>query len=259
MTNYIKSELYRITHTKTMVSFTAILVLVSIFINVVLALAGKMDGPSFPYNTTSFSYSTVVANPMIFCYMSAIIPVILYSGNRKNGTLKNAISSGISRTKIFFGECIVSTIASLVSMVIVLAVYIMSAIILLRPSGPVTIVDLFSEVPAILLIAIASLISSIVCNEMIEKDSVGIIVWAILWVIVPQVFYYIGLRFEMVYNMAMLMPYNLFGTSGMTVNTSQSITVWSTMPGMLICVMVGLAGILVFSLSGMLLLKKTEV
>ena len=111
MMNYIKSEFYRITHTKAVYVYGGILVLLVVLFNIATGVLGGQ------YAITSFSYSNLVANPMIFSVMGAVTVFILYEGNRKNGNLKNTISGGISRRKIFAGECIVSLTAATVVMV----------------------------------------------------------------------------------------------------------------------------------------------
>lgn len=259
MINYIKSEIYRVSHDKGIYCFIAILTVLTIIMNALLGWFGKMDGASFTYDTTSFSYSNLVANPMVFCVMGAVVGIILYDGNRKNGNLKNTIAFGITRTKVFAGECIVATITAAVSLIIVLTVYITSAIIFLEHTGPVSLTDLLTEIPAVLLVAVASLISGIVCIEACGKDSIGIIVWFIIWFIVPKIFFYLGLRVDIFRSIAMWMPENFFGTSGMSVNMSQSITAWGTAKGMAKCIISGVIGIIVFSLSGVVLLRKREL
>ncbi|MGH4140098.1 hypothetical protein [Clostridium sp.] len=228
-------------------------------LNAVLSWFGRMDGSSFPYDTTSFSYSNLVANPMFFCVMSAVIGIFLYEGNRKYGNLKNTIAFGISRTNVFAGECIVATVSAIFSLIIVISVYIISAVVLLEHIGPVNLMDLLTEIPAVFFIAVASLISGIVCIEAFEKDSIGIIIWVTIWFIIPKIFFYLGLRFDMIRNIAMWMPDNFFGITGMIVNMSRSITAWGTAEGMVKCLMSGIIGIVVFSLLGIILLRKREV
>ncbi|MFZ7119341.1 MAG: hypothetical protein ACOWWH_00120 [Eubacteriaceae bacterium] len=259
MMNYVKSEFYRVSHGKGVYYFTAILSILVFLLNAILHWFGKIDGASFPYDTTSFSYSNLVANPMVFCVMGAVIGIILYEGNRKNGNLKNTIAFGIPRTKVFAGECIVATITAVASLIVVLAVYIVSAIILLEHTGPVSLTDLLTEIPAVFLLAIASLISGIVCIEAFGKDSTGIIVWIVIWFIIPRIFFYLGLRIDVIHNIAMWMPENFFGTSSMSVNMSQSITAWGTAEGMAKCIISGMIGIIIFSFSGIVLLRKREL
>lgn len=147
--NYVKSEFYRVSHDKGVYYFTAIIAILAFLLNAILGWFGKVDGVSFRYATTSFSYSNLVANPMVFCVMGAVVGIIFYEGNRKNENLKNTIAFGISRTKIFFGECIVATVTAAASLIAVLAVYIVSAIIFLEHTGPVSLTDLLTEVLAV--------------------------------------------------------------------------------------------------------------
>lgn len=259
MMNYVKSEFYRISHSRGIYCLTGILVILSFLLNAVLGWFGRRDGSSFPYATTSFSYSNLVANPMFFCVMSAIIGIFLYEGNRKNGNLKNTISFGIPRIKVFAGQCMVATVTAILCLIVVLSVYIVSAVVLLEHTGPVSLMDLLTEIPAVLLVAIASLISGIVCIEAFGKDSTGIIIWFVIWFIIPRIFFYLGLRIDVLHTIAMWMPDNFFGTNGMRVNMSQSITAWDTVEGMAKCLISGLIGMVVFSLSGVVLLRRREL
>lgn len=259
MLNYIKSEFYRVSHSRGIYCLITILAVLSFLLNAVLGWFGRMDGSSFPYNTTSFSYSNLVANPMLFCVIGAVIGVFLYEGNRKNGSLKNTIALGISRTKVFVGECIVATASGIFCLIIVISVYVVSATAFLEHSGPVNLMDLLTEIPAVFFIAVASLISGIVCIEASEKNTTGIIIWFTIWFIIPKIFFYLGLRFDMIHSIAMWMPANFFGTDGMSVNMSQSVTAWGTAEGMAKCLISGIIGIVVFSLSGVVLLRKRDL
>lgn len=259
MMNYVKSEIYRVLHDKGVYSFIGILAILSFILNAILWWFGKKDGASFSYATTSFSYSNLVAYPMIFCTMGALIGFILYEGNKKNGNLKNTIAYGISRTKVFAGECIVATVTAVVSSIIVLVVYIVSADMLLEHTGPVSLTDLMTEIPAVSLIAVASLISAIICIEAFGKDVTGITIWFVIWIVIPRVCFSLGLRIDIIHDIAMWMPENFFGTSGMSVNMSQSITAWGTARGMAKCIISGVLGIIIFSVSGVVLLRKREL
>lgn len=42
---------------------------------------------------------------MAFAVMGMIIPFLFYEGGKRNGNLKNTVAGGISRVKIFAGEC----------------------------------------------------------------------------------------------------------------------------------------------------------
>lgn len=257
MMNYIKSEFYRVFHSGEIYQFTAILAVLAFLFNAVLFWFRR--GGDFPYGITSYSYSNLVANPMVFSIMGAIVGMLLYEGNQRNGNLKNTVAFGISRVKIFIGECVVATASAIGVMIVVLAVYIGSAMAFLETAGPVTLNDLLTEIPAVLLVAVACLISGIVCVEGFGKTSTGIIVWAAIWVILPQVLLYIGLRVDIFYRIAMWMPGNFFGTSGMAVNMSQCITAWGTVQGMAKCLISGGIGIFVFLAAGVFALRRRDL
>lgn len=257
MMNYIKSELYRVSHSRSIYYLTGILVFLSFLLNAVLRWFRRVE--DFPYATTSFSYSNLVSNPMIFCVMGFIIGIILYEGNRKSGNMKNTIAFGFSRKEIFIGECIVATLSAICALILILGVYILSAVAFLDHTGPVNLMDLLTEIPAVFFIAIASLISGIVCLEVFEKTSTGIIIWYAFWFIIPKIFYYLGFRYDLIRSIAMWMPANFMGSNEMMVNMSQSITAWDTAEGMAKCLISGIIGIAVFSLSGITLLRKRDL
>lgn len=253
MMNYVKSELYRITHTFGMYCFAGTLMLLSVLLNIATRYLGGR------YANTSFSYSNFVANPMMFGFMGLVVAYFLYEGNKKNGSLKNTIASGISRIKVFVGECIVGTIAAVLVMIATLLVHIAGTELLLENTGPVELRDLLSEVPAVLLIAVACLISGIVCIELFDKMIVGMIVWASIWFVIPKILMYLGLRFEIIYDIAMWLPDNFFGINGLHVNTQECITIWDTADGWVRCLLSGAIGVLVFTLSGIISLRKREL
>lgn len=253
MMNYVKSELYRITHTWGMYCFAAILMLLCALLNIATRYLGGR------YANTSFSYSNFVANPMGFGFMGLLVAYFLYEGNKKNGSLKNTIAAGISRIKVFVGECIVGTIAAILAMIVTLTVHIASAELLLESAGPVELSDLLLEVPAVFLIAVACLISGIVCIELFDKMVVGMIVWGAIWVIIPKILMYLGLRFESIYDIAMWLPSNFFGVNGLHVNTQECITIWDTASGWVRCLLSGAIGVVIFTLSGIVSLRKRDL
>lgn len=255
MMNYMKSELYRVTHTSGIYCFAGILVLVSVLLNVgIYTLGGNR------YNTTSFSYSNLVANPMAFVITGTVIAYFLYEGNPRNGNLKNTVAGGIPRIKIFAGECVVSTITATVMMFLTLGAWIISANLLLKKSGPVQLKDLLTEVPAVYLIAVAGIISGILLLELCEKNITGILVWCTIWLFIPVILNYLGMRFEVIHNIAMWLPGNFFKlVNGIHVNSSECITIWDTQEGWMRCLLSGSGGIFIFSLFGMVSLKRKDL
>lgn len=253
MLNYLKSELYRITHTKELYLFTGILCALAFLLNCCLRFWGSH------YAITSFSYSNLVSNPMFFTITGVVLAYILYEDSQKNGNLKNTVASGISRIKIFAGECIISLAAATFSMVVILAVWILSAETLLPQSGPVLYQDLLWEAMMTWLISIAGLISGLAFLALFEKSMLRILAWFLIWFGIPKAFIYLALRFEAFYPAAMWMPDNFFAVNETNVNMGRCITIWDTTGGMAQCMISGLIGIIIFAAVGILAVRKKDL
>lgn len=256
MGNYIKSELYRIFHSAPLYITICVFAGLPLLLNIILYGFGRMDA-GFRYATTSFSYSNVVANPMIFCFSGLAVVFILYEKSKKNGNLKNLIAFGISRTKIFAAQFVVSFLVSLVILIITETVYITSAVLLLPQQGPVLVWDMFMAVAASSFIAISALLFSVLTIQLFDRISTGILFWLCVFCFIPQALYFCGFVVEPVGKLAMWMPYNFFNT--MTVNTKECIPVWDTGMGLMKCVLSGIVGSLLFGIMGVLFLRKKEV
>lgn len=253
MLNYIKSEFYRISHTMGLYRFGGIAAALILILHLALYFIGNQ------YTTSSFSYSNLVANPMVFGYAGAFLAALIYDGNRKNGNLKNTVAFGISRTKIFIGQCIVSLAAAMVLMCVLVGFWILCSTIFLPQEGPVVINDLLWEIPASFFISAACLICGIVCIELFEKSSVAILIWLTVWFFLPKAVFLLSIQFPVLYDMAMWIPENFFSAYQSHINTRECITLWETWEGMLKCILSGMIGIFVFSLSGITLLRKKEL
>lgn len=250
MINFIYSEFYRITHSRGTYAAAGLLAGLAIALNTALKFWGER------YAITSFSYSNLVANPMVFAVMGAVVAFFLYEGSRKNGNIKNTVASGISRIKIFIGECIVSAVTSTIVMIISLAAWILSAELLLEKAGPTELRDLLMTVPSVYLIAIASMISCIVMLELFEKMAIGILLWFSIWFFIPNILMYLGLRFDTVLQIALWFPSNIFEINLKHVNMQECITVWDTAAGFLRCI---LSGVAIFTLTGFVSLRKKDL
>lgn len=82
MTNYIKSECYRTLHTKWVYGSGIILSGLTILFHLVIWLFNTFT-PNFRYHTTSFSYSNLVGQPMLYCILAFVIAAILYEETQK--------------------------------------------------------------------------------------------------------------------------------------------------------------------------------
>lgn len=134
MLNYIKSELYRTTHRKYPYVLIGTSSLICILVNV-LALWFMKDQAAV--NRITMPDMLMISTGLFtLIYYSVIMIVdIVFSDEHKHQTLKNTVSFGINRTKIYLGKFIVEVIVATVSLIIVATVLILSSYICLGLGG----------------------------------------------------------------------------------------------------------------------------
>ena len=259
MLNYIKSELYRALHSKEIHGTAIGLLAIILSMNLVLFL--MKDVEHFRYGSASFSYSMLVSVPMMYCYVAADVAVMLYESDRRNGTMGNSIAHGISRMQLFAGKCIVCFTVSLILLAAALPVYIGSAS-LLHAQGPTTAQDMLLEIPAMSLIATGSLILAVVLLDLFQNSFFSVLTWLTVMLLLPKLLLFAGMLLpfggDALMDAAMWMPAH-FIPAGTRVNMSECVTIWDTGAGMARCLLSGAAGILVFGLAGVLLLRKRDI
>lgn len=258
MRNYIKSEWYRVTHTSTIYVFTGVLAGLTLLFNLLLWFLDKVD-PTFPYGTTAFSLSNLVCFLTMLFFVGMILVCLLFAEDRKNGSLKNSIAFGISRTEIFVGKCVVSTLISLISLAVILIVFLSSAALLLEPGVEPRAVEITLQgVVCMIPMAVASEVLALALCIRYEKEVLAGIDWYAVMMAIPQILYVIGLKFDDVAKVAAWMPRNYLG-SEVKVNMSGWSCLWQTPEGVAKCLISSFIGLIVFLAYGLLLSKKQEV
>ncbi len=135
MSNYLKSEFYRLIHYKWTYLFIAICSLLLLSSNIVLA-AVKTTDSHFPYATTKFSFSNAYSNYAMVFILCIMVAIMIFGNEHGNHTMKNCVTYGIPRGTIYLGKLIVQVIYAIIAFVIIIGVHIISAYCLLENSGP---------------------------------------------------------------------------------------------------------------------------
>ena len=257
MINYIRSEFYRILHTKEIYLFNLLLTAG------VLALNGGIHAaaatlPNIRYANVKFVLSFLTGSMDFLFIAGAVLAVLLFSGDRKNGVMKNAVAYGMSRTSLFFGKCIVSFVMALASMVLLTAVYIVSAILLLEgPAQPY--VELMLEgIAANLPFAAAALILAVAFIQFFEKELIVGLAWMAVIYLIPSICYSTGFQFKTMAEIAAWMPRNYLMTE-VTAGMNGYACLWSEPEGAAKCVIAGVIGIVVFLSLGVLINRRKEI
>lgn len=256
MLNYIKSEIYRVTHTKDIFIMTGIMAGLAVFMNIILFAYNQVE-KNFPYGTVRFSLNIMTSAVTIVMVAGAAVVGILYAADKPYGTVKNPIAYGISRRSIFLGRCAVSSITAVISFIAILVPYIGSAYLLLKDSEMKPLEELLKGSGAVLLNAFAALILAVALYQIFSKGYVAMTVWFAIVVFIPQILFVAGLRIEILREVAKWLPWNLFSREvHVTMYTYQCL--WNTSYGLMRCFVSGAAGIIIFLIFGILSSKKTE-
>lgn len=257
MLNYIKSEFYRVFQGRAFYLLTGALSGLTVLMNVILYLFNRFVF-EFPYGSIKYSLNILSGSMTVLLLGGMLVTSFMFSEEHKNGTLKNAVSSGISRGQFFTGKCIVCSAASLICMVVVLGFYYGSAYLLLNDPGGISVAARLKGVAANLPMAFAAVILTVALMCMIKKEITMTIWWmGIIWV-VPLLSFIAGLQIEWLNKAAEWMPWNYLKYET-TVNMSEYKCLWDTPEGLAKCLIAGIIGIVVFYAAGLLAFRKKEV
>lgn len=257
MLNYIKSEFYRVFHGREVYLFTGVCAALTVLFNLILYLF-KTFTPDFPYGSIRYSLNQLSSSMEILSYAGACLATFLFAEEHKSGTLKNTISFGISRNQFFTGKCIVCSVASLFSMIVILFFYFGSAYLLLEDTGGITVMDRLRGVVANLPMAFAAVILTSAFLCMFKKEMVMMAWWFVIMAIVPIVTFFLGLKIDWLNKAAEWMPRNYLNME-VQINSSQYQALWDTSEGMAKCLIAGFIGIIVFYLIGFIGFRKKEI
>lgn len=256
MLNYVKAEWFRIVRGRELYLFAGILSAVAfaaIGIHFVMATT-----PGFPYATVRFTLGILTsALPMQFV-LAGVLAMLLYGGDRKDGTLKNAIAAGCSRPGLFVGRCIACTAAGLLSLAVVMAVYVGSAALLLEGPAAEPVLRLLEGVAASLPSTIASAVLAVAVLLLCESTSIAALVWMGVAFIVPSVLERIGQAVEPVAALAGWIPSNFFATD-VVVTMSRTRCLWDEPFGWEKCLIAGFACLALAIAFGVWRARKLEL
>ena len=132
MLNYIRAETYKVLRRPyTYIALAVMLVLEGIF----AAGFAFHNSHSFATPFGGAIISIVEMGIIGFC-MCLLTGDMVFAGQYKNSTLKNEVSFGLSRTRIYLGKLIAQTLLSLVYLAVMMAFFIGLCAVCLPMEGP---------------------------------------------------------------------------------------------------------------------------
>lgn len=255
MRNYIRSERYRILHGKGIYVFTGVLAGLAVLINLTLSV---FSGDGFPYAITRFPISFLLSGLTVLLMAGMAAADVLFGDEYKNGTLKNVVSYGISRTEFFIGKCLVTAVMALVSMVIVLACFIGSAYLLLEHTDPQLTITTLKGILINLPAAFAALILGVALLCICKKELYAVGCWFTVYWVIPYILFLLGFRFPIFRKIAGWCPW-IYLSGEAEATFSHYSALWETPQGMAKCLIAGFVGILIFFVTGVAAFRKREI
>jgi len=256
MLNYIKSELYRIRTSKgTYVMFILFSVLVVLYN--VMVYGFKIADSTFPYGTTKFSLGTLSGSIQMLLIICLVIASVVFAGEFKNNTIKNVISFGISKTQMYVGKYIVTLLFAFLLMPVVAFMYALSAYLLLDNSGSQYLIVFIKAIVINIPIYISCITLGMALFFAVQNEVTGYWIWGTIIVIVPMVLALIGLKVDLLADIAKWLPWNLVAAGSMTDNGY--VYEWATFSGAVKSIISGVGFSIVFFVIGITTFRKTEI
>ncbi len=258
MINYIKSELYRILHSKGAYIFIGICSALLIAANIVLAVC-KLAEPSFPYATTVFSTGTVMSS-MTFVYILCITVAALVFGNEHtNHTMKNTVSYGITRGTLYFGKLIVQIIYAIVAFTIIIGAHLASAYLLLENSPVNEIIGLLRLSLVCLPLLLFALAATNCFYFIIEGTGLANTLIIGLLMGLPIASSFLGMKFKLFRDLNIVLPWNLINKIGIEGASLKIVLPWEGNTGYYNYWIYGMVQFLLITIIGYVVFRKKEI
>ena len=257
MLSYLKSECWRIATSKGVYLLTFALAALALAANLLLFAMNHLEA-DFPYGTARFSLSNLIAMIFLVMLFAGVLAFLLYADDRKNGTTKNTLAAGLSRTQVFFGKCLTSSCFGLASALVILLIYIGSAVVLLDGPASEAVAVLLLGIVAVLPASVAAIVLTIASLHFIQNSYWAATFWMVVLFVVPTLIFSLGLYFEPLALLAGWLPGSIFLNEVGEVSMSSFDCLWQTGSGMLRCLLAGIISGAIFFGFGLWCSRRME-
>ena len=242
MFKLIKADLYKSFHRMYLYIFVAVMAGLAILYNVILGANGA---------SREISFGSSLSLLLFPLYLVFSFADIVTAEENKEHTLKNTISYGISRSKLYIAKNISSILVSGFVALVTLAAFFGSGYMLLTPGAGFTtefLSDYFIRISIAMLIYIAGINLGTMLAVLIKKNSLFSLCYIGLLMFPPLVFKLLSLI-------------NPIFEKGEFAMLSTQIQVIAIVPSseMMTSVWIALAHIVVFNILGLIFFKRQEI
>lgn len=268
MMNYIKSELYRIMHSKGIYLLTGICTALLLSMNIMLGYFKGVE--HFSYATTEFVFKMVWSALNVVFFLTLCMGGIVFAEEYKNKTIANSVAFGYSRISLYFGKLLTGLIVSVGALAVVLAVFIGSAYLLLENSGIDVLITLLKGIGASVPILVAGEAAALTLLFLAGSSSGATWSWMGIMIGVPIISELLGMKFDFFRKLSGWLAYEVLQNgqqlimveseteAGMSVEP-QIVLTWMTQAGLTRMLLVGVIGTAVFVIWGIAGLRRREI
>ncbi|MCH5274848.1 MAG: ABC transporter permease [Lachnospiraceae bacterium] len=260
MLNYIKSELYRISHSKGIYILCGICTALLLIMNLLLNAIWQSE-PTFGYANTTFVFYTACTFINVVLMLTIVMGAIVFGDEYKNRTLGNSIAFGGSPIKIYLGKIIVSLIVAFLSLTVVLAIFIASSYLLLEDSGIEMLQAFLGTYLANSPILVAGLLAALTLCFLLRSETTASWSWLIIFEGVPIICLFLGMKFAFFAELYNWLAVNVIGSTQNIVGAEDFHVqwLWQVPEGLLRTLLVGLFGIVIFLVIGIVGMRRKEI
>lgn len=241
MLKIMKADLYKTFHRPYLYVFTGVLALIAFLFDL-----------SFTCNNNPREVVFQIIEMFLFLplFISVIFADIIMSEENKHGTMKNTISFGIGRNKLYLSKLLTALLLAFLSAVIILGVFIGNSFLLLNPGKEFNTVfnDFLLRLGATLLIAVGGLSLAMLLAALFKKNSVFVIAYAGFLMIPTLILKLLG-PVSAIFSKAAL--YTLFGFA-ISIGRMKTSMLYDS-------IFVMLGHVIVFTVLGLILFRRQEI
>lgn len=258
MLNYLKSEFYRVARSKDIYILTIVAAALTVLMNGVLYYFRNFVASDFRYATIRFSLNTMLGNISFMFVGGLIAAVLVFADEHKNGTIKNTIAYGVSRTQFFIGKCIVTSVIASISFIVIETAHIGSAYLILENAEMEPLNVLIHGVGAILPAAFGAIVLGVAILCCTEKLTSVIIGWTTVFYLIPTFCNALGRKSELFAKIVRWMPNYQFRRE-ISGYLGDYQCVWDTPEGLFRCLVSGFTILLISGIFGILVFHRKSI
>ena len=252
MLNYMKSEWFRTFHRKYLYITTGCLCALVILASVFLKVNEDVMYDMTDYMGT-FLLSIVTTGLSMGYYLTMIVADMIFSDEYKHQTLKNTVSYGISRVKIYLGKLISGLMAGVLVMTVTVAVTVVTALLVFGTDAEFSGYLLNTMLPK-LLAFIPLWMGGVAMGTMmlfLLKNTAAAFAFLGVAMVLPMIFGYISPLYPIfgeIKNLMVVTKINLVSNASL-VSGSLMADCWIT----------GLAAVVMYTVIGALVFSRKEI